>query len=31
MYIEPKHYNALRTFYSNVATSDQKPLVLVSK
>ena len=31
MFIEAKHYDALRTFYSNVATSDQKPLVLVSK
>jgi hypothetical protein len=31
MFIEAKHYNALRSFYSTVATTDQKPLVLVSK
>lgn len=31
MLIDAKHYNTLRTFYSSMATSDQKPLVLVSK
>jgi hypothetical protein len=31
MFIEAKHYGALRGFYSTVATADQKPLVLVSK
>ena len=31
MLIEAKNYNALRNFYSSVATADQKPLVLVAK
>lgn len=31
MLIDSKHYGALRTFYSTVATADQKPLVLVNK
>ena len=31
MLIDVKHYENLRTIYSNIATQDQKPLVLVSK
>lgn len=31
MLVEPKYYNTLRSFYSQVVAADQKPLVLVEK
>jgi hypothetical protein len=30
MLVEPKYYNAIRTFFSNVVATDQKPLILTS-